>query len=77
MEEEEETNDDGDPGSEFTPHSVLEVERGLSALGKLKEEVSAFIELTSVWVEMLGIILVSSDGMIVGFTKGLLDATGR
>jgi len=74
--EEEKENDDGDAGSEFTPHSVLEVERGFSALGEVEKDVSTLAGVTSEWVKVLLIILVTSGGIIVGFTKVLLDATG-
>ena len=72
----EKEKDDDDPGSEFTPHLVLEVERGFFALGEVEKDVSTLAGVTSEWVEMLLIILVTSGGMIEGFTKVLLDATG-
>ena len=67
--EEEKENGDGDAGSEFTPHSVLEVERGFSALGGVDKDVSTLAGVTSEWVKVLLIILVTSGGIIVGFTK--------
>ena len=70
---EEEEKDDGDPCSEFTPHSVLEVERGFSALGEVEKDVPTLAGVTSEWVEMLLIILVTSGGMIEGSSEGMSD----
>ena len=71
--EEENENDDGDAGSEFTPHSLLEVERGFSALGEVEKDVSTLAGVTSEWVEMLVIILVTLGRMIEGSSEGMYD----